>query len=181
MSARILVAGLGNVLMGDDGIGPYCVRQLTACYQFPANVEVADLGTPGLDLALYLSKADRVLVIDAMRGAPRDTIAIHDMAAIVSGARGGRLEAHSLALAESVFLARLAGGRPHDVRLIGLAGSSFEHGTTLSPNVRERIPALVEQALGELAQWNVVWACRRTTAPADAWREGQRDAAPGRS
>jgi len=181
VSARILVAGLGNVLMGDDGIGPYCAQELSASYQFPANVEVADLGTPGLDLALYMSKADRVLVIDALRGVPRGTIAIYDMAAIVAGVSGSRVETHSLALAESVLTARLASERPREVRLIGLAGSRFDHGTTLSPDVRERIPALVEHALEELARWNVVWGCRRSRPPAHPWWKGQRDAEGGRS
>ena len=50
----IRVLGLGNVLMSDDGFGPYVARVLEAFYEFPDDVEVIDVGTPGLDLTPYL-------------------------------------------------------------------------------------------------------------------------------
>jgi hydrogenase maturation protease len=168
---RILVAGLGNVLMSDDGIGPYCVQHLSARYEFPAHVEVADLGTPGLDLALHLSSADIVLVIDALRDAPPGTIAVYDFAAVFTRRTGTRLETHSPALEESILIARLAAERPRDVRLIGLAGESFEHGTALSPGVRARIPSLIDAVLAELTDVGVGWTPLRTAVPRAAWWE----------
>ncbi len=53
----IRVLGVGNALMSDDGLGPYVVRVLEAFYEFPADVEVIDVGTPGLDLTPYLLNA----------------------------------------------------------------------------------------------------------------------------
>src|SRR5271165_3465619 len=47
---RALIGGIGNVLLGDDGVGPYVVRLLESQYSFGNNVELADLGTPALDL-----------------------------------------------------------------------------------------------------------------------------------
>jgi hydrogenase maturation protease len=171
VSHRVLVAGLGNVLMGDDAIGPYCARHLMAHYQFPPQVEVADLGTPGLDLALHLSAVDVVLLIDALRGIEQDTIAVYDRAALCDGRHLTRLDTHSLAVAESIFIARLAGDRPFDVRLIGLAGVSFEHGTRLSPKVRARIPSLIQAVLAELTARNVRWTRRARPLPLNAWWE----------
>ncbi len=49
-SFRIGVLGVGNILMGDDGIGPFLVRILEARYEFPPNVVLHDLGTPGLGI-----------------------------------------------------------------------------------------------------------------------------------
>jgi hydrogenase maturation protease len=95
--------------MRDDGLGPYCVHQLMAHYDFPPDVEVADLGTPGLDLALHLSGADRVLIIDALRGDQPGTIAAYDVTAGGPGRLGARLEPHSPALDESILIARLSG------------------------------------------------------------------------
>ena len=46
----IRVLGLGNVLMSDDGFGPFVVRVLEATYECPPGVDVVDVGTPGLDL-----------------------------------------------------------------------------------------------------------------------------------
>jgi len=50
MNPRILIGGIGNVLLGDDAVGPYAVRLLESEYSFGDNVEIADLGTPALDL-----------------------------------------------------------------------------------------------------------------------------------
>src|SRR5579864_4022906 len=47
---RALIGGIGNVLLGDDGIGPYVVHVLESRYTFGESVAVADLGTPALDL-----------------------------------------------------------------------------------------------------------------------------------
>jgi len=55
---RIAVLGLGNVLLGDDGFGPMAVEMFRSLYECDSNVEILDLGTPGLDLAPYLYDAD---------------------------------------------------------------------------------------------------------------------------
>ena len=55
---NILVAGIGSVLLGDDGIGPYVVRMLEANYAFDEGVEIEDLGTPALDLIDHIAGLD---------------------------------------------------------------------------------------------------------------------------
>ena len=47
--SRIKIAGIGNVLLGDDSAGPYAVRRLESEYDSDADVQVEDLGTPGLE------------------------------------------------------------------------------------------------------------------------------------
>jgi hydrogenase maturation protease len=71
----IRVLGLGNVLMSDDGFGPYVARVLEAFYEFPDGVEVIDVGTPGLDLTPYLLDTDAVIFIDTVtsNGQPGET------------------------------------------------------------------------------------------------------------
>ena len=64
---KILIAGIGNVLLGDDGIGPYAIEVLKSEYDFPENVELADLGTPGLDLPIHLAGADAVILVDCAK------------------------------------------------------------------------------------------------------------------
>ena len=51
---RVSVVGIGNVLLGDDGFGPLAVEMFRCEYECSPNVEIFDLGTPGLDLAPYL-------------------------------------------------------------------------------------------------------------------------------
>ena len=62
---RRSIAGVGNVLLGDDAIGLYVVRALEALYQFPAQVRLEDFGTPGLDLVAHVSGTEALILIDA--------------------------------------------------------------------------------------------------------------------
>src|SRR5690348_7528678 len=61
---KTLVLGLGNVLMGDEGIGVYVVRELGK-RELPPNVECLDGGTGGFTLLEPLENADRIVIIDA--------------------------------------------------------------------------------------------------------------------
>jgi hydrogenase maturation protease len=63
------VVGLGNVLLGDDGFGPLVIERFRAEYECDPNVEVLDLGTPGLDLVPYLQDAALVVIVDAVNAA----------------------------------------------------------------------------------------------------------------
>jgi hydrogenase maturation protease len=61
---KTLVLGLGNVIMGDEGVGVHAVRAL-AQQQLPPNVECLDGGTGGFILLEPLQQADRIILIDA--------------------------------------------------------------------------------------------------------------------
>ena len=61
------VLGLGNVLMGDDGFGPTVVRAFGQRYDAGPEVEVVDLGTPGLDLTPWMSDAWHVVIVDTIK------------------------------------------------------------------------------------------------------------------
>lgn len=166
---RTLVAGIGNVLMSDDAIGPYCVRQLVAQYSFPSGVAVEDLGTPGLDLALHLSDADVVILIDALHGAPGGKIGVFDFGELSGSGAGVRLDTHAPALAESIQVARLTSDRPRDVTLIGLGGENFDHGTALTPAVGALMPALIATVLKELATRGIAAVLRDAPSAPDVW------------
>ena len=75
---RVLIAGIGNVLLGDDGVGPYVVRGLAASFEFEPGVQVEDLGTPALDLIDHLTGIDALILVDSVEnGAPAGTIEIY--------------------------------------------------------------------------------------------------------
>jgi hydrogenase maturation protease len=63
-SNKTLVLGLGNILMGDEGIGVYAVRELEG-KELPPGVECLDGGTGGFTLLEPLQNADRIIIIDA--------------------------------------------------------------------------------------------------------------------
>ena len=73
----ICVIGLGNVLLGDDAFGPLVVETFLRDYDYGPNVEVLDLGTPGLDLAPYMHDCDVLLIADANSDERPGTLFVH--------------------------------------------------------------------------------------------------------
>ena len=63
---NVLIGGIGNILLGDDGVGPYVVRFLESHYEFEERVQLVDLGTPSLDLLNRISGKDAVILIDCV-------------------------------------------------------------------------------------------------------------------
>lgn len=64
MKTKVLILGVGNVLMGDEGIGVHVAREL-ATQPWPEGVQVLDGGTGGFHLMEHLEEADQVILIDA--------------------------------------------------------------------------------------------------------------------
>src|SRR5947199_9788961 len=63
----VLIGGIGYVLLGDDGIGPYILHQLESQYDFSGEVALADLGTPALDLTHQIVRLRALSLIDCVR------------------------------------------------------------------------------------------------------------------
>jgi hydrogenase maturation protease len=170
--ARIAVIGIGNVLTGDDAIGPYVVRVLEAGFSFPSDVEVYDAGTPGLDLTAYISGLEALVVVDAVRakGAPGD-LKLYSKEEILKGAPILAMSPHEPGVRESLLNADFMGVCPRTVRLVGMIPESVEYGLGLSAPARAAVPKLVDQVLSELRALGVEAARRDPPAEPDLWWE----------
>jgi hydrogenase maturation protease len=167
----VLVAGLGNVLMGDDAIGPFCVHQLQAKFHFPQGVEVVDLGTPGLDLTLHVAAVPEVIFVDALRSGRPGEVRTFKKADILSACYDVRLDTHAPALEEAIVIAELSGFAPRNVQLVGLVGESFDLGAPLSETARSGMALLEETVIAELASIGISVVPRSETVSADIWWE----------
>jgi hydrogenase maturation protease len=149
---KIRICGVGSVLLGDDAVGPYTARWIADNYEFGDNVEVEDLGTPGLDLIAYMTGIDVLILIDsADNREPAGAVTVYDKAAITHHRPAVRLDPHSPCITESIFIAEMAGEGPAEVYLIGVTGQQFDVGAPLSESVRNAIPLTVETALERVA------------------------------
>ena len=152
----IRVLGLGNVLMSDDGFGPYVARVLEAFYEFPEDVEVIDVGTPGLDLTPYLLNTEAVIFIDTVTsdGAPGDT-RVYDRTEILRHPPQARTGPHDPALKEALLTVDAAGAGPKRVTLIGVVPEWIATGVTLSPAVSGAVTTVVRRVIDELDRMGV--------------------------
>jgi hydrogenase maturation protease len=169
---QIRVLGVGNVLMGDDALGPYVVRTLLAGYEFPGEVEVLDVGTPGLDFTPYLAGARAVIVVDTVRSeGPPGTIREYRDHEILGGPPLPRSSPHQPGLREALMAAELTDSNPGEIVLIGVIPESVESGTGLSESVRTAVDTAVESVLRELERLGAGAKERNEPDLADIWWE----------
>jgi hydrogenase maturation protease len=149
----VRIIGLGNVLMSDDGFGPYVVNVLDAFYDMPAGVQVIDAGTPGLDLTPYLLDAGAVIFVDTVkRNGTAGEIHTYHLSDILKQPPQPRLSPHDPGLKDALLTVAAAGGGPRGALLVGVIPQSIAIGVELSCPVRTAIAAAVNVILSELAR-----------------------------
>ena len=150
-SAPIRILGIGNVLMGDDGLGPFAVEVLRSRYEFPDHVELEDGGTPGLDFLPYLSDARCVIVVDTVSSdAPAGTVKIYRDREIIGSAPPPRLSPHQPGLREALMATVLTDRTPEELVLVGVVPETVEQGTRLSAPVAAVVERVISTVLAEL-------------------------------
>ena len=170
MNIRIL--GLGNVLMSDDGFGPYAALVMDAFYEMPEGVQVIDAGTPGLDLTPFLLDADAAIILDAVKapGSPGDIHTFH-LDDILRQAPQPRLSPHDPGIKEALLTVAAAGAGPTSVLLIGVVPEWTATGVHLSKAVRDAIAPAIGLALSELQQLGLQPRVRPFPHHPDTWWE----------
>jgi hydrogenase maturation protease len=157
---RVLVAGIGNVFMADDGFGVEVARRLTE-RTFPPGVDVADFGIRGMDLMYALGEGyDAAVVVDAVpRGEPPGTLSVIEPR--LDGGDAGPMDAHGMDPVKVLALARQIGDVPERILIVGcepavrMTGDEEELVGELSEPVKTAVPAaveMVESLLEDLTQ-----------------------------
>ncbi|MTE16697.1 hydrogenase maturation protease [Nocardia aurantiaca] len=131
-TTRVLVAGIGNIFLGDDGFGSEVVRRMSASTE--PGVRVTDYGIGGMDLAYDLLDGwDALVLVDALpdRGAPGQVDIFH----AEPGDGAGGLDAHAMH-PEAVFAAvRALGGTIPPTVIVGCQIASVADGIGLTAPV----------------------------------------------
>jgi hydrogenase maturation protease len=155
---RALVAGLGNIFLGDDGFGVEAVRRLAAL-QLPPGVAVLDVGVRGVHLAYQLLDGyDTVVLLDATaQGGPPGTVYLIDHAESCLTDDGTVVDGHRMTPdAVLAVLGTLSLGtgaaRPRRVVVVGCEPASLEEGIGLSDPVAASVDEAVAVVLRVLAE-----------------------------
>ena len=161
MSGNVLVAGVGNIFLGDDGFGVEVVRRL-ASRPLPPGVRVADYGIRGVHLAFELLEHpdDTTILVDLTpRGGEPGTVYLiePDLEALADAhianlAGMGMADAHSMTPDAVFALLRSFGGTPKNVWIVGCEPLSVEEEMGLSPPVEGAVDEAVDLILEWLAR-----------------------------
>ena len=146
---RVLVAGLGNIFLGDDGFGVEVVRRLTE-REMPEGVEVKDFGIRGMDLAYALQEDYEVVVfVDAVpRGEEPGTVYLIEPEIEEDGEIS--LDTHGMDPVKVIKLSRALGAEPARTLVVGcepqvvLSGEDYDE---MSMELSEPVHAAVGDAV----------------------------------
>ena len=147
--APILVLGIGNILLRDEGVGVHTVRAMEST-PLPDGVELLDGGTAGADLLDSISERDKLIVVDALDAdVPPGTIlrlAPEDLAADPSNS----MSLHEFGIAATLRMAGRLNCAPREVAIIAIKPHDTDCGTDLSMSMKQWLPGIVEAVLHEI-------------------------------
>jgi hydrogenase maturation protease len=148
----VLVLGMGNLLLEDEGLGIRALELLQNRYEFPSQVDLLDGGTTGMGLLDDISQRKALLVLDACQtGDPPGTLVrlAGDQVPVYFGMR---ISPHQLGLSDVLATLELSGEQPDEVTVLGLVPESLEMCLELSATIKAKLDDLVEAAVTELGR-----------------------------
>jgi hydrogenase maturation protease len=154
---RILVLGIGNILLRDEGVGVHVVNRFRDVFDVPDGVDCIDGGTMGLDLMPFFEGKTHAVVVDAVRGngeQPGTILRFSDSG--VLGVLGGRISPHQIGLSDLLACTALDSQLPEHIVLLGIVPESLETGLEMTPAVQGRLDEMVGLLRDELEAAGVV-------------------------
>lgn len=146
---HIVVLGVGNLLLSDEGVGVHVANKMMEM-DLPDGVEVVEGGTDGFHLMNVVTKADRLIVVDAVKaGEAPGSIYRFDIKDAPSSPDAYKTSVHQIGILEVVHLSGLVGKTP-ETTIIGVEPKSLDMGMELSPEVQAKIPKIIKLIFEEI-------------------------------
>jgi hydrogenase maturation protease len=150
-----VVIGVGNPIMGDDGLGVVALDRLRQRWSPPPSVQLVEGGTWGMNLLPLIEDAEQVMLLDAIdAGRPTGSLVVLQ-GDEVPRTLGLKLSPHQIDLREVLALAQLRGTLPKDLVAVGLQPGRIEMASELSPEVEARLDELLAVVIARLERWGV--------------------------
>lgn len=152
---KIILIGMGNILMQDEGIGVRAVEALECHYEISHDVEIMDGGTTGTELLGPIRGVDHLIVADAVNtGDPIGslvTIVDDEVPAFFTT----KLSNHQLGLSDLLALLTLTNEKPKHITIVGLVPHSLENKLGLSQEAEQAVMPMVDMLVEELRKLGV--------------------------
>jgi hydrogenase maturation protease len=146
----ILVLGIGNILLSDEGVGVRVIEQMQEI-PLPDDVELVDGGTAGADLLDVLAERRKVIVIDAVQADCEPGTVLRFTADDLTRPDGIGMSLHELGLGEALTMTKQLGCAPEDVVVFGIKPRDISCGLKLSEEISASLPKVIELVLSEIA------------------------------
>ncbi len=153
---RVVILGVGNILLTDEGVGVHAVNQLVARYRLPPEVDVIDGGTSGMDCLDQVSGADHLLIADAMRSKQEPGTITRLSGDQIPAFFKTKISPHQVGVCDMLATLNFHGLMPKNIVLIGVEPKSFDTAMELSPEIAARLSAVVDALVAELTSIGVI-------------------------
>jgi hydrogenase maturation protease len=146
---RVVVLGVGNLLLSDEGVGVHVANKLMEM-DLPPGVQVVEGGTDGFRLMNVVTGAARLIVVDAVKGGgPPGSIYRFDIKDAPTYPDEYKTSVHQIGILEVIHLSELIGETP-ETTIIGVEPKSLDMGMELSPEVQAKVSRIIELVLEEV-------------------------------
>lgn len=149
------IIGIGNPIMGDDGIGLAMLEQLQHQHYTHPDVAITfiDGGTSGMELLPAFQDADWVIVLDALAG-PGDPGSVHSFVGDqLPRLMHAKLSPHQVGLLDLLSVSRLLGQEPTRIAAVGVVAEDVSLGVGLTKTAAAAIPQAVQEADSLIRAW----------------------------
>ncbi|UCV22732.1 HyaD/HybD family hydrogenase maturation endopeptidase [Ferribacterium limneticum] len=147
---RIVVLGIGNILLTDEGVGVRTIEALERDYVLPADVEVIDGGTCGMEMLEQLENLDGLIVVDCVRCNQPPATPVLLKGDDVPVFFRTKLSPHQVSLSDVLASLEFTDRAPKSIAIVGMQPVSMALGLELSPEVAVKVPDLLAMTLAEL-------------------------------
>jgi hydrogenase maturation protease len=153
INTKILVLGIGNILLKDEGVGVYVIESLIQNYRFSPNVTLMEGGTLGMKLLSPIEHADYLIVLDAAQ-LPDNPGTIHTLTYADWQPRlAAKKSLHQVSFMETLLYADMLGVMPGKTIIVGIVPSDISPwGIKLTEPVKRQFPYLIDAALKEIVK-----------------------------
>lgn len=147
----IIVGGLGNPLMTDEGVGLYVIRELAARSENLSHVDFIELGTSPMNVVHAIAGRQKAILVDcAYMDEPAGTIRRFTPDDVASSKEMAHFSLHEGDLLDALKLSQVLGECPGEIVIFGIQPESMEFGDSLSPALQEQLEKYVEVVGGEV-------------------------------
>jgi len=152
---NILVLGVGNLLLMDEGLGVRALETIEQRFEIPAGVELMDGGTSGMELLGYIQGRDALIILDAVTCNKLPGTIVRMEGDQVPALFRKKISPHQLGLSDLIAAARLTDSLPGKVVLFGVEPKDLGTGLDLSDPVAGSLEPLADLVALELENLGV--------------------------
>lgn len=151
----IVVLGVGNILLTDEGLGVHVVEVLKANYTFIPQISLIDGGTMGMELLTYMRGMKKILLIDAVNGGEAPGTIYEFPHRELEQYFTDHISVHEVGMQDILRIRAIQENPLEDAIVIGVEPESLDVGFEPSAPVQKALPEVKERVLRVLREWGV--------------------------